>query len=83
MDTFLKVSFCVGADGLQGLSKVFHCPIQLLSFYLLFLNDLLILKMLTETLLRTPFSVASWKHFQCQNHRFWVFEAGYWKDFQH
>jgi hypothetical protein len=25
---------------------------------------------------------ASCKHFQCQNRRFRVFEAGYWKDFQ-
>jgi hypothetical protein len=25
---------------------------------------------------------ASYKHIQCQNCRFWVFEAGYWKNFQ-
>jgi hypothetical protein len=25
---------------------------------------------------------ASCKHFQCQNRRFRVFEAGYWRDFQ-
>jgi hypothetical protein len=39
------------------LSKAFHYPIEFLTFYLLFLSDLLILKMLTETLLIIPFSV--------------------------
>jgi hypothetical protein len=28
-------TFCVCADGFQGLSKAFHYPIQLLTFYLL------------------------------------------------
>jgi hypothetical protein len=50
-------TFCVCADGFQGLSKAFHYPVQLLTFYLLLLNYLLVLKMLTETLLRIPFSV--------------------------
>ncbi len=36
----------------KGLSKAFHYPIQLLTFYLLLWNYLLILKMLAETLLR-------------------------------
>ncbi len=103
-------TFCVSADGFQDLSKAFQCPIQSLTFYFLW-NYLLILKMLTETLLKTSFSVIGWcsqvptshwlqgkcaiinvsqvaigmaascKHFQCQNCRFRVFEAGYWKDF--
>jgi hypothetical protein len=30
----------------------------------------------------TESQAASCKHFQCQNHRFIAFEAGYWKDFQ-
>jgi hypothetical protein len=30
----------------------------------------------------TESQAASCKHFQCQNCRFSVFEAGYWKDFQ-
>jgi hypothetical protein len=50
-------TFCIYDDGFQGLSKAFHCPIQLLTFYLLLWNYLLILKMLTETLLRISFSV--------------------------
>jgi hypothetical protein len=41
-------TFCVYADGFQGLSKAFHYPIQLLT---------LLLKMLTETLLRIPYFV--------------------------
>ncbi len=41
-------TFCVCADGFQGLSKAFHYPIQLLTFYLLLWNYLLILKMLTD-----------------------------------
>jgi hypothetical protein len=48
---------CVSADGFQGLSKAFQYPIQLLTFYLLVSNYLLILKMLTKTLLGIPFSV--------------------------
>jgi hypothetical protein len=39
------------------LSKAFHYPIEFLTFYLLFFSDLLILKMLTETLLIIPLSV--------------------------
>jgi hypothetical protein len=35
-----------------NLSKAFHYPTQLLTFYMLLLNILLILKMLTETLLK-------------------------------
>jgi hypothetical protein len=31
-------TFCVCADGFQGLSKTFHCPIQLLTFYVLLWN---------------------------------------------
>jgi hypothetical protein len=50
-------TFCEWANGVQALSKAFHYPIQLLTFYLLLWNYLLILKMLTETLLRIPFSV--------------------------
>jgi hypothetical protein len=50
-------TFCVCADGLLGISKAFHYPIQLLTFYLLLWNYLLILKMLNVTLLRIPFSV--------------------------
>ncbi len=38
-------------------SKAFHYPIQLLTFHLFLWKYLLILKMLTETLLRIPFSV--------------------------
>jgi hypothetical protein len=30
----------------------------------------------------TESQAASCKHFQSQNHRFRVFEGGYWKDFQ-
>ncbi len=48
---------CICADGFQSLSKAFHYPIQLLTFYLLPWNYLLILKMLTETLLRISSSV--------------------------
>jgi hypothetical protein len=58
---FFISTFCVCAEGFQGLSKAFHYPIKLLTFNLLLLlwNYLLILKMLTETLLRIPFSVIS------------------------
>jgi hypothetical protein len=31
----LIVTFCVCADGFQGISKAFHYPVQLLTFYLL------------------------------------------------
>jgi hypothetical protein len=48
--------------------------ITLYSYYLILLNFLLILKMLSETLLRIPFPSL--------NCRFRVFEEGYWKDFQ-
>ncbi len=44
---------------LKIFSKAFHCPTQLLTFYLLLWSYLLILKMLTETLLIIPFSVIS------------------------
>ncbi len=77
--------FCVCSDGFQGLSKVFYYPIQLFAS----------LKLLTnfENNYGNPpqnsllydwsmFSGASCKHFQCQNHRFRIFEAGSWKDFQ-
>ncbi len=40
----------------DGLSKAFHYPIQLLTFYF-FLNYLLIKKILNDILLRIPFSV--------------------------
>jgi hypothetical protein len=46
-------TFCVWADGL----KVFPSPIQLLTFYLLLWNYLLILKMFKRTLFKIPFSV--------------------------
>jgi hypothetical protein len=39
-------TFCVCADGFQGLLKAFHYPIQLLTVYLLLRNYLLIRKML-------------------------------------
>ncbi len=42
VSTFLSVLFCVCTDGFQGLSKAFHFPIQLLTFYLLLWNYLLI-----------------------------------------
>ncbi len=48
-------SFHVCADGFQGLSKAFHYPIQLLPFYLLLWNYLLILKMLNENLSKVPY----------------------------
>ena len=50
-------TFCVCADGFQDLSKAFYYPIQLLTFCFLLWNYLQILKMLTETLLKIPFSV--------------------------
>ncbi len=87
-------TFCVCTDGFQGLSKAFHCPIQLLIFYLLLWNYLLILVMLIgcrenvheltcHRRLRVWFYwITGCKHFQCQNRRFKVFKVGYWKDFQ-
>jgi hypothetical protein len=48
---------CSCADGFQDLSKAFHLGIQSLTFCLLLLNYLLLLKMLTETSLIIPFSV--------------------------
>ncbi len=54
----ILISTC--ADVFQWSSKVFYYPIQFLTFYLLlwnYRNYLLILKMLTETLHRIPFSV--------------------------
>ncbi len=63
IDIFFKVlnilisTFCVNGDGYQGLSKAFQYLIQLITFYLHLWNYLLILKMLTETLLRLSFSV--------------------------
>ncbi len=39
---FSTHTFCVYADGFQDLSKVFQYPIQLLTFYLLLWNYLLI-----------------------------------------
>jgi hypothetical protein len=50
-------TFCVCADGFQRIYKSFHYPIQLLTFYLLLRNPLVILKMISETLLRITFSV--------------------------
>ncbi len=50
-------TFCVCADGFQDLSIALHYPVQLLTCFLLLWNYLLILKMLTETLLRISFSV--------------------------
>jgi hypothetical protein len=41
----------------RSFKLAFHYPIQLLTFYLLLWNYLLILKMLTETLLRIPIYV--------------------------
>ncbi len=41
----------------EGLSKAFHYPVQLQTFYLLLWNRLLILKILTEILFRITFSV--------------------------
>ncbi len=76
---------CVCSVGFQGLSKAFYYPIQLSAS----------LKLLTnfENNYWNPpqnsllcdwsmFSGASCKHFQCQNHRFRIFKAGSWKDFQ-
>ena len=53
----LFFTFCVCADGFQGLSNYFHYPIQLLTLQLLLWNCLLILKVPTETLLKIPFPV--------------------------
>ncbi len=54
--------FCVCADDFQDLSKAFSTiPYTILTFYLLLLIYLLILKILTETLLRTILSLAAGK----------------------
>ncbi len=56
---FFKVNILISTfSTFYGLSKDFHYPVQL--FTLLLWNYLLILKMLTETLFRIPFSVISW-----------------------
>jgi hypothetical protein len=56
-------TFCVCADGFQGLRKAFHYPIQytIINFLFASLNLLtnLIFKMITATLLRISFSVIS------------------------
>jgi hypothetical protein len=44
-------------DGFQGHSKAFHYPYTIKEFVFAYLNFLLILKMLPETLLRIHFSV--------------------------
>jgi hypothetical protein len=53
----LICTFSARADGFQGHSKSFHCPIHLLTFTLLLCNYLQILKILTETLIKIPLSV--------------------------
>ncbi len=53
----LNISTFCCVNGFHALSKAFHYPIQLLTFYKLYWNYLLILMMLTETRLRIPFSV--------------------------
>ncbi len=55
----LVSTFCICADCFQYLSKAFHYgyPIKLPTFYLLLWNYLLFSKILTETLLKIPFSV--------------------------
>ncbi len=50
-------TFCVCAVGFQSLIKAFQYHIQILTFYLLLRNLLLILKMRTETFLSIPLSV--------------------------
>jgi hypothetical protein len=55
--SILISTFCVCADGFQGLSIAFHYPIQLLTFYFLLLKLLTDFENATETLLRIPFSV--------------------------
>jgi hypothetical protein len=54
---FCVCIFCVCADGFQGFSKAFQYPLQLLTFYFLLWNNLLILKMHFENPLKIPFSV--------------------------
>jgi hypothetical protein len=69
------VCVCVLCDGFQCLSKAFYYPIQFFTFYLLPWNYLLILKMLTEPLLRILFSVIgryslvptfNWRQGECE-----------------
>ncbi len=55
----LVSTFCVSADGFQGLSKAFHYPKQLLTFYYLLSIYLLKLKMLVETPLRIDWAMFS------------------------
>ncbi len=50
-------AFCVCANGFQDLSKAFHYPIQLLTFYLLLWNKFLLILNCLLKLLRIPFSV--------------------------
>ncbi len=53
----LICTFCVCPEGFKGLSKAFQYPsVQLLNFYLLLWNYLVVLKMPNETLLKIPFS---------------------------
>ncbi len=58
-DLNINSTFCLCADGVQGLSKAFHYTIHLLTFYLLKLLIKIFLKILTESLLRITFSVIS------------------------
>jgi hypothetical protein len=100
-------TFCVCADGFQGLSKAFHYLTQILTFCCAVLNLLTnfgndyrnppqnsllcdwsmfystdLSKWLQGKCARINLSQpASCKDIQCQNCRFRVFEAGYWKDF--
>ncbi len=55
----INSTFCLCADGFQGLSKAFHYTIQLLTFYLLKLLTKKCWKILTESILRITFSVIS------------------------
>ncbi len=63
MDIFLKVlnilssTFCVCADGFQDFSKAFHYPIQLLTLIASLKLLTVILKMLTESLLKSLLSM--------------------------
>ncbi len=57
INTHLNQFLCMVGIGFQGLSKASHSLYNLLKFYLLLWNYLLISKMFTETLLRIPFYV--------------------------